>query len=55
MTTARAIARDARELYIVAERLRTVGVLERTGLGYHQGDPFRYSLATERDDQEVTP
>ncbi len=45
LTTARGIARDARELYIVAERLRTVGVLERTGEGYHRGDPHRYQLA----------
>jgi hypothetical protein len=42
--TARAIARDVRELYIVAERLRATGALERTGEGYHRGDPHRYQL-----------
>lgn len=45
LTTARAIARDARELYITAERLRATGAIERQGAGYHQGDPHRYAIA----------
>lgn len=44
LTAARAIARDARELYIVAERLRSTGAIERAGEGYHRGEPHRYAL-----------
>lgn len=44
LETARAIARDARELYITAERLRATGAIERQGAGYHQGDPHRYGI-----------
>lgn len=44
MASARATARNARELYIVAERLRTTGRIIRHGKGYHQGEPHRYEL-----------
>jgi hypothetical protein len=51
LTTARAIARDVRELYIVAERLRATGALERAGEGYHRGDPHRYRLTTNAPEE----
>lgn len=41
---ARAIAADAREVYIVAERLRAAGALRRSGKGYQQGEAHRYEL-----------
>lgn len=44
LETARSIARGPAELYIVAERLRLAGALERFGEGYHRGDPHRYAI-----------
>ena len=44
MPRAREAARNARELYIVAERLRSTGRIVRHGKGYHHGEPHRYEL-----------
>mgnify|MGYP006286726517 CR=1 FL=1 len=44
MTRARRVAKDARELHVHADRLVDSGRLTRHGLGYHQGDPYRYEL-----------
>lgn len=43
MANAREVAANARELYVVVHRLTEAGVLERSGDGYHRGDPFRYA------------
>jgi len=48
LTAARSIARDARELYITAERLRATGGIERVGEGYHRGEPHRYVIPEGR-------
>lgn len=46
MYQARHEAASSIELHLILRRLWEAGVLDRQGRGYHQGDPYRYRLAT---------
>jgi hypothetical protein len=46
MRRARAAAANLQELHVVLVRMVKHGELTRSGAGYHNGEPFRYWLAS---------
>lgn len=44
MPEARRLARSVQEVHTIVHRMYTRGMIERTGAGYHVGDPYRYRL-----------